>query len=89
MTMTDRQIETWVTAMGAPSIEWAANDLAAIARELDEASTRLARAHDLTAKAGDDELRAYADTAHTAAWRLADGLADVASGLTRAAEEGR
>ena len=85
--MTCQQVQAWVAAMGSPSVAWAANDLGWMARELDEAAHRLARAEDLAVKAGDEELRALADTAATAAWRLADGLAAVSSALTRSAEE--
>jgi hypothetical protein len=87
MTMTDRQVGAWVGAMGSPSVMWAANDLGWMARELDEAAHRLARAEELAANAGADDLRTLADTAATAAWRLADGLAAVSSALTRSAEE--
>ena len=87
MTMTARQVDAWVAAMGSPSVLWAANDLGWMARELDEAAHRLARAEDLAANAGAEDLRALADTAATAAWRLAEGLAAVSAVLTRSAEE--
>ncbi len=81
--------QAWVAAMGAPSLEWAANDLTEIVREIDETCTRLGKVYDLIARAGDDGLLAYADVAHNAAWRLVDGLDAVAGDLTRAAREVR
>ena len=77
--------EAWVAAMGSPSVEWAANDLTAIVHEVDETCTRLGRVYDLIARAGDDGLLAYADQAHSAAWRLVDGLDAVATELLRTA----
>jgi hypothetical protein len=87
MTMTWQQVEAWVAAMGSPSAMWAANDLGWMARDLDETAHRLARAEDLAAKAGDEDLRALAEAGASTAWRLADGLAAVSAALTRAAEE--
>lgn len=77
--------QAWMTAMDAPSVEWAANDLASIVRDVDAVCTRLGKVYDLIARAGDDGLLAYADQAHNAAWRLVDGLDAVATDLARAA----
>jgi hypothetical protein len=81
--------DAWVTAMGSPDVEWAAADLASTARDLDETSVRLARTYDLVLRAGDTDLLAHAEAAHTSTWRLAEGLAQVAADLTRVVEEGR
>lgn len=77
--------QAWLSAMDAPSVEWAANDLASIVRDVVVTGMQLGRVYDLIARAGDDGLLAYADQAHSAAWRLVDGLDAVATDLARAA----
>ena len=78
--------DAWAAAMESPNIAWAAADLLALARRVEDAADFTASMHTLVERAADADLTAHAHTAACALWQLAGGMATVAHRLEDAGE---